>query len=187
VQNIMKDMSTSFGNTLTYMSRTTDGIINKVQSLGIRRAIAEEAQSGVSTEAISKQIAGMINDSGIYGLVDKAGRNWSPENYADMLVKTKLTEARNNGLMNSLLQVGQDLVEVSAHGAKDACAEWEGRILSITGRSKLYPSVQDANNGGLFHPRCKHTLNAVPADTYPDQYLSDDPAMMMDAFAGVAA
>jgi hypothetical protein len=185
VQNIMQDMSTSFGNTLTYMSRSTDGIISRIQALGIRRAIAEEAAKGTDTSAISKQIADMIRNKGIYGLVDKGGRTWTPENYADMLVKTKLTEARNNGLMNSLLQIGQDLVEVSAHGATDACAAWEGRILSITGRSKLYPSVQDATNAGLFHPRCKHTLNSVPPDTYPEQYLDDsfllDPASLLAA------
>lgn|GEM_PF-2180421 len=188
IETIVKDMSTSFGNTLTYMSRSTDGIISRIQSLGIRRAIAEETKSGAGTDAISRQIASMIENNGIFGLVDKAGRTWSPEVYADMLVKTKLTEARNNGLMNSLLSVGQDLVEVSAHGATDACGNWEGRILSITGYSKLYPSVQDASMAGLFHPRCKHTLNAAPADTYPDQYLPNSSASLenVDAMATVA-
>lgn len=173
VDTIMKDMSTSFGNTLTYMSRSTDGIISSVQALGIRRAIAEEAKAGSSVSSISKQIASTIEDSGIYGLVDKGGHTWTPENYADMLVRTKLSEAYNNGLINSLLGIGEDLVEVSAHGATDACARWEGKILSISGNSKYYDSLQEAKNDGLFHPRCLHVLSAVPPNTYPEQNLAD--------------
>lgn len=178
IENIVKDMSASFGNTLTYMSRSTDGIISRVQALGLRQAIAEGARNGTDVADISKTVSNLIQNSGIYGLIDKSGRQWSPDVYADMLVQTKLTEARNNGMMNSLLSVGQDLVEVSYHAATDVCADWEGQILSITGRSKLYPSVQDATNGGLFHPRCKHTLNAVPPDSYPDQYLNSNSTLM---------
>lgn len=167
LQTIMDDMSRSFGNTLTYMSRSTDGIISKIQSLGIRKMIAAEAQNGVSEADITAKITDLIESNGIFGLVDKAGRQWSPDDYADMLVRTKMVEARNNGLMNSLLSVGQDLVMVSSHGATDKCREWEGRILSIAGGNELYPSVADAYAGGLFHPRCKHSLNSVNPALYP--------------------
>ncbi len=72
-----------------------------------------------------------------------------------------LCEARNSGLMNSLVRVGKDLVQVSAHGAKDQCRPWESKILSISGMDTLYQSVEDAYSGGLFHPNCKHSLNSV--------------------------
>lgn len=175
LQTIMDDMSRSFGNTLTYMSRSTDGVISKVQSLGLRQLMAAEAKNGASEADITGKITDLIENSGIYGLVDKAGHEWTPENYADMLVRTKMVEARNNGLMNALLSAGKDLVEVSSHGAKDKCGPWEGRILSITGDDKLYPSVADAYAGGLFHPRCKHSLNSVNPDLFPSQ--KNSPAM----------
>lgn len=183
IDAIKEDMATSFGNSLTYMSRSTDGVIRRVQSLGIRQAIAEGASKGESTDAITKQITDLIHNADIDALVDKAGRKWTPENYADMLVKTKLTEARNNGLMNSLLSIGQDLVEVSAHAATDACKNWEGRILSISGRSELYPSVAEATAGGLFHPRCQHVLNAVPRNTYPEQSFDPEAESLSIAVA----
>ncbi len=84
-----------------------------------------------------------------------------------MLVRTKLVEARNNGLMNSLTSIGRNLVQVSAHGASDACGKWESVILSIVGGSSLYPSVSDAIAGGLFHPNCKHSLNSVNDSLFP--------------------
>ncbi len=177
VQTIMDDMSRSFGNTLTYMSRSTDGIISKIQTLGIRQALAEGAKNGLSEADISAKITKLIESNNIYGLVDKAGRQWSPEDYANMLVRTKLVEARNNGLMNGLLSAGKDLVEVSSHGAIDQCGPWEGRILSISGTDQLYPSVEDAYAGGLFHPNCKHSLNSVNPSLFPSEKKSPEGAM----------
>ncbi len=161
VDAIMKDMSTSFGNSLTSLSRSIDGVISRVQALGIRRTIAEAAKSGSSVDAISKSITDLLDNANIYGLVDKSGRQWAPDVYARMLTRTKLVEARNAGMMNSILSIGGDLVEVSSHGAIDQCGPWEGKILSISGTNKYYQSVQDAYSGGLFHPNCCHSLNTV--------------------------
>lgn len=168
MQATMDSMSKSFGESLTAMARSADQTINKIQSLGIRAEIARQAESGVDTRAISKRISEIIKESNISALVDKSGRKWSPENYADMLTRTKLVEARNNGMINALTSVGHDLVEVSSHGAIDACGDWEGAILSISGDSANYDSVDDAVAGGLFHPRCEHSLNAVDPKDYPE-------------------
>lgn len=167
VQGIMDSMSKSFEDSLNSMARSADMTINKIQALNIRRAIAEQAHAGTDTSAISKQITDIIKNSDISALVDKGGRTWSPESYANMLTRTKLVEARNNGMMNALTSVGHDLVEVSAHGAIDACGDWEGAILSISGDSANYDTVDDAITGGLFHPNCEHSLNAVNPADYP--------------------
>ncbi len=167
VQGIMDSMSKSFEDSLSSMARSADMTINKIQALDIRRAIAEEAKSGTDTGAIGKRISDLIKNSDVSALVDKGGRQWSPEAYANMLTRTKLVEARNNGMMNALTSIGHDLVEVSAHGALDACGDWEGAILSISGDSANYDTVDDAITGGLFHPNCEHSLNAVNPSDYP--------------------
>ena len=174
IQAISDSMSKSFGTSLTSMARSADKTVSSVQALGIRAEIARQADAGTNTQAISKKIADLIRDNDIAALEDASGRMWSPENYADMLVKTKLTEARNNGMMDALTSVGQDLVEVSSHGATDACDQWEGEILSIAGDSELYPSVSDATDSGLFHPRCQHSLNAVDPTFYPNSMVSSE-------------
>ena len=38
------------------------------------------------------------------------------------------------------------------------CASWEGVVLSVSGNSSTYPSLDSARASGLFHPNCKHTL-----------------------------
>jgi len=57
-----------------------------------------------------------------------------------------------------------DLVQVSAHGGCDLCAPWEGAILSISGDTPGYPTVDEAEASGLFHPNCKHAINTLIPD-----------------------
>ncbi len=36
------------------------------------------------------------------------------------------------------------------------CTPWQGKILSITGKTKGYPTLEEAKAAKLFHPRCRH-------------------------------
>jgi hypothetical protein len=78
-----------------------------------------------------------------------------------MLFRTKVVEARNRGLINRMVENNYDLVQVSAHGATDVCAEWEGKILSAMGQTPGYPTVAEAEADGLFHPNCRHAINVL--------------------------
>ncbi len=42
-----------------------------------------------------------------------------------------------------------------------ACAEWENRLLSISGNTPGLPTVADAQEAGLLHPNCTHSFVAV--------------------------
>jgi hypothetical protein len=71
-------------------------------------------------------------------------------------------EARNRGLLNRVLENGFDLVQVSSHLTScNQCAPWEGQILSMTGETAGYPTVAEAEAGGLFHPNCRHAINTI--------------------------
>jgi hypothetical protein len=79
-----------------------------------------------------------------------------------MLFRTKVVEARNRGMVNRMAENGYDLVQVTAHaGTCPICAPWEGKILSISGQSKEYDSVAEAEADGLFHPNCRHAINTL--------------------------
>jgi hypothetical protein len=100
-----------------------------------------------------------------FQFVDKAGRRWGSDKYFDMLTKTVMANAANEAYVNTLLQEGHDLVKVNINGAKDACRNWEGRILSLTGATKGYTTLDEAKaTGEVFHPRCKHRLVAYHPD-----------------------
>jgi hypothetical protein len=66
-------------------------------------------------------------------------------------------EAHLTGTGNRLLENGRDLVKVSTHpNACEKCRPWEGKVLTLTGKTPGYPTLQEAKDTGLFHPRCEH-------------------------------
>jgi hypothetical protein len=167
VQTIMDSMGANFESSIAAMARSADQTISSIQALDIRRTIALAADAGADVASISAQIADLLQENGISALVDAAGRAWAPDTYANMLVRTQLMIARNSGMMNAQTAVGNDLVEVSSHGATDVCGDWEGEILSITGNTPGYSTVDEATDDGLFHPNCQHSLDSVDPDQYP--------------------
>ena len=65
--------------------------------------------------------------------------------------------------MEGLVKNGDDLVRVSIVDGEtcDVCAEWDGRILSISGTDTRFPSYEDAAEAGMFHPNCRCRLERV--------------------------
>jgi len=66
-------------------------------------------------------------------------------------------QAHLEGTANRLVEQGHDLVKVSTHrGACELCQPWQGKILSITGKTEGYPTLEEAKAEGLFHVNCRH-------------------------------
>jgi len=64
-------------------------------------------------------------------------------------------QAHLEGTANRLVEQGHDLVKVSTHrGACELCQPWQGKVLSITGKTKGYRTLEEAKAAGLFHPNC---------------------------------
>ena len=77
--------------------------------------------------------------------------------YTEMVARTTTMECHLQGTANRLAEQGHDLVKVSSHrGACPLCIPWQGEILSITGKTEGYPTLEEAKTAGLFHPRCRH-------------------------------
>ncbi len=120
--------------------------------------LAEGKISGDARKAIADKIAGRLKE-GLVALVDRGGRRWSLETYANMLTRTMLVKTANEGLSNRLVKNGYDLVQVSDHAAEcDLCHPWEGKILTLSGKNPSYKTVDQATQEGLFHPNCRHRL-----------------------------
>ena len=97
------------------------------------------------------------------GIIDAGGRRWKPEDYVDMVVRTKTTTASREAMVNEALGRGVGYFRVSSHGAKDGCGKWEGRILKASSDiDGDFPTIAESReNRGLFHPNCKHVLTPV--------------------------
>ena len=101
-----------------------------------------------------------FSDRGITGFVDAQGRRWSLASYSEMATRSALGQASVQGHVDRLTQGGYDLVYVSDHAEEcPLCRPWEGKVLSISGKSEKYPSLNDAIAAGLYHPGCGHTVN----------------------------
>jgi hypothetical protein len=161
IEALMSDTSMRFGEAMSGLKRDATRIFVSASQEEIKQQIASGIIEGQTRKQIAGSIKATIRDKGLAALEDKRGRSWTIDRYADMLVRTKMTEARNTGIANKMLQNDQDLVQVSSHGADDICGEWEGEILSLSGATDGFKTVAEAEQDGLFHPNCRHALNVI--------------------------
>ena len=172
IRALTDDVALAFGQSITTLSRNGNQLLTTALRQQLNFIIAEGKLTGEARKTISNNIKQLIQDNGITGLQDKSGRNWTFDNYARMLARTKAAEARNQGLVNRMLTSGYDLVQVSNHNTDHpACKFWEGKVLSLTGEVptgtilpggfKVAGTLDEAKSKGLFHPNCKHAINVL--------------------------
>ena len=106
-------------------------------------------------------------DRGITAFTDRAGRRWGMAEYAEMATRTGMMLSSIAGYTQEALNYSEDLVIVSDHWDEcPLCAQWERRVLSLTGATPGYPTMAEARSGGLFHPNCLHSVTVyVPGLT----------------------
>ena len=110
-------------------------------------------------EAVQRELNDFAN-RGITSFVDRAGRSWDMETYAEMATLTAIERATREGYLDSMAEFGYDLAEISDHyGACPICEAWQGVIISVSGNTPGYPSLADAESAGVFHPRCMHDIS----------------------------
>lgn len=133
---------------------------------------------------------------GITGFRDAAGRSWTLTSYAEMAVRTATGQAAVQGHVDTMQAAGRDLVVVSdAPRECPLCRPFEGKVLSISGRTptssaarslttgrevrvRVAASLAEARSRGFQHPNCRHSLSAYlpgatvlqPARSEPAQY-----------------
>lgn len=164
IQALVSDTAEAFAKSIQGVSRSARQLMSQATKDILTQQLATGQISGDALKKVQKQLVGTLQQQGLDALVDKGNHSWSLDRYTEMLIRTKQVEARNLGLKNRFAENGFDLVQVSSHGANDVCRAWEGQVLSITGESKGYPTLREAENSGLFHPNCKHAINAVIPD-----------------------
>lgn len=171
VKAMIDDTSRSFADSLSTIGRSVKNIQSDMFQQEIKARLAEGTITGETRKSIQADIKQKIQDQGITALKDKSGREWSLDRYSEMLARTKLAEARNTGLANKMLENSNDLVQVSSNGSScNLCGPYEGQILSLTGQTDGYDTVDAAEGDGLFHPNCQHTMNAIEPDLAKETY-----------------
>lgn len=146
--------------------------IDKKVRVAVRKVTAEVLRDNISAgingrKTINREILASLrkelNDSVNTGLIDAAGRRWKPQDYVDMVTRTKMLEAYSEAQTNEALSRDAFYGVISSHGAADACRYHEGRIVKLTPDAPgPYPTRAELQaTGQIFHPRCKHVISVV--------------------------
>lgn len=146
----------SLDNVAQAIGRQTNDIYRELALENVRGTVVGYDTWKQTARNFREQLA----ERGVTGFKDRAGREWNMRSYAEMVARTTTMEAHNRGTVNRLAENDFDLVIVSSHaGACELCVPWEGKVLSITGKTPGYPTLAEAKAAGLFHPRCVHAMS----------------------------
>lgn len=142
-------------------------------------AVSSEMATGVmnARQAVGEALQ-RFSDQGITGFIDRGGHHWQLENYAEMAVLTAIERSTISGYVDTMQSYGYDLAVIDGHiGSCPICEAWEGVIISISGENPDYPSLDEAEGAGCFHPRCMHGIHTYyPGITHePNGGFRDEP------------
>ena len=156
VKYVYEDAYEHIASRTDNMKQSVKKMLRDESSLIFRRAAMEGITPRKAHKLLMDQI---LTNNPDFKFIDRAGKHWDNEAYFRMLTRTVMSQSANDFYCDTLAQKGHDLVQVSRHGASDPCRFWEGKILSLTGKTKGYKTVAEAKaTNEIFHPRCKHTL-----------------------------
>jgi len=92
------------------------------------------------------------------------GRHYKLGPYGELVARTATRFAATEGVHAAVVEAGGDLVQISVHNtACPMCIPVQGRVYSLTGRTKGFPLYTDAVRVPL-HPRCHHQERGVSAE-----------------------
>lgn len=137
-----------------------------VMGKGAAKAVTGQMSLQEATRKTIRELA----SKGIPAFVDKTGREWSPEAYVMMDMRSTLANTARAAQDMRCDQYGINLIEVSSHmGARPKCAPYQGRIFSRDGSSGVttdgsgnkvaYKPLSSTSYGqpdGLFGINCGH-------------------------------
>lgn len=164
------------------LMQVSQNIDRKVRN-AIREAAAESIRSNLTrgnnttTPIVRDIVAEMrkrLGDAVNTGIIDAAGRRWNPKVYAETVVQTKMAHTQRESAINEALGRGANYGVISSHGAKDACRNWEGKVVKLTPDAEGdFPYVGTLPRREIFHPRCKHVISPIRRlDRLPERLRS---------------
>lgn len=164
---------------LLFATNHTKKSLKKVIRETVSKHLQLNALTGESYDTIRKLIikdlqkqglSKTITKNGFVGVIDKSGRKWNLNNYADMVVQTKTHQAYVEGLKDRAIETGDDLGIIPVKGAKDHCKNFEGMIISLTGATQGYMTYDQLKATNLiFHPRCRHNVIPIRYNVLTDE------------------
>ena len=113
-----------------------------------------------SRQSALRQCIKEMTNKGIPAFTDKLGREWSPEGYINMCIRTTNAQVSRKVTFDRMDDYGVDLIAIDSHlAARPKCAKDQGRIFDRANKSTKYPHWSNSSYGdrdGLFGINCRH-------------------------------
>ncbi len=145
------------------MASTADEIAKQQEHMDILNKHATSAVIGAeSRQQALRKCVREFNEKGIPAFVDRKGREWTPEAYVNMAMRSTYNTMAAEIQMARADDFGIDLVEVDSHsGARPKCARDQGKIFDRANKSDKYPHWNTSSYGepdGLLGINCGHHI-----------------------------
>lgn len=138
---------------------------NRQGALDIMGKGAAKAVSGqMSLQEATRKTIRELAQKGIPAFVDKRGREWSPEAYVMMDMRSTLGNTARAAQNARCDEYNIQLIEVSSHmGARPLCATYQGRIFSRDGSKGV---TVDGTGGKIYYTPLSETSYGQPAGLF---------------------
>lgn len=144
LQEASKNTITSIEQGLKALEKTNNATVNNLRELVIDNFVKD----------------GNTNKDGLMTVKYKNGAKVSIEAYANMVARTNRIESSNIGSVGQTVSMGIDLVKcTTVPTICEICTKYQGRVYSISGDDKRYPSLYDtafSSGYSIIHPNCRH-------------------------------
>ena len=126
---------------------------------------AAKAVSGqMSLQEATRKTIRELAQKGIPAFIDKRGREWSPEAYVMMDMRSTLGNTARAAQNARCDEYNIQLIEVSSHmGARPLCAPYQGRIFSRDGSKGV---TTDGAGGKIYYTPLSETSYGQPAGLF---------------------
>lgn len=171
VEAIIADTQADLLAVTQNVERKTRAAVRQVTADVLRAKTASGINGTQSLQqAITKGIRDKLGSAADSSIISSNGARWRLKPYVEMVTRTKMMEAHKEATINEALENDVQYAVISRHFAKDDCAKWEGRVVSLTYDAPGdYPFIDDLPSNEIFHPCCRHLLNPVRRpDRLPD-------------------
>lgn len=159
VELITNNMINSLNSAIDVVGRRTE---DSIREIGLSSTVDKFA-TGYTIKQQQENLKKELLDKNITCIKDKLGRNINVTSYASMVARSVVAETQNTCIKNVAKENGHDLVKMTSHyGSCPICVPYEGRVYSLSGEDKRFPSIKNVpgysagyNN---IHPRCSHRI-----------------------------
>ena len=123
--------------------------------------------TGDTVRASTKSMVEELKGKGLTHFTDKAGRQWSLDNYCTMVARTTTREATVQGTLLRAQRMGYELIHMSEHHPTcELCAPLQGRVYTTNEEDRRYPMWFD--DYCPVHPNCLHDIAVYIEKYHPD-------------------